>query len=157
MYPLLSVKKCIPAAFLRYHFLCILFKILYKKMKKSVSPLSLKEPVQGVRKCIPSGFLKIFDSLRYCVTEKNFLIFYQKYYYYLLNLCNESKNELWNRPLKTTSFQHLYFTFDFKILNVTDMLQFYFLQLQQKNRSLRLATVIVLFDCVLTLVVNNGC
>ena len=84
-------------------------------MKKSVSPLSLKEPVQGVRKCIPPDFLKLFDSLRYCVTEKIFLIFYRKYYYYLLNLRNKSKNELWNRPLKTASFQRLYFTFDFKI------------------------------------------
>jgi len=28
-------------------------QILYKKMKKSVAPLSLKELVQGARKCIP--------------------------------------------------------------------------------------------------------
>ena len=80
-------------------------------MKKSVSPLSLKEPVQGVRKCIPPKFLMLFDSLRYCVTEKIFLIFSRKYYYYFPILCNESENELWNRPLKTASFQHLYFIF----------------------------------------------
>ena len=84
-------------------------------MKKSVSPLSLKEPVQGVRKCIPPKFLMLFDSLRYCVTEKIFLIFSRNYYYYLLKTCNESKNELLNRPLKTAAFQRLYFTFDFKI------------------------------------------
>ena len=84
-------------------------------MKKSVSPLSLKEPVQGVRKCIPPKFLMLFDSLRYCVTEKIFLIFYRNYYYSFLNLRKKTKNELWNRPLKTASFQHLYFTFDFKI------------------------------------------
>ena len=55
-------------------------------MKKSVVPLGLKEPVQGVRKCIPPDFLKLFDSLRYCVTEKIFLIFNRKNYYYLPNL-----------------------------------------------------------------------
>ena len=84
-------------------------------MKKSVSPLSLKEPVQGVRKCIPPKFLMLFDSLRYCVTDKIFLIFIRNYYYSFLNLRKKTKNELWNRLLITVSFQRLYFTFDFKI------------------------------------------
>ena len=84
-------------------------------MKKSVSPLSLKEPVQGVRKCIPPDFLMLFDSLRYCVTEKIFLIFHRNYYYSFQNFRKETKNYLWNRPLKNASFQRLYFTFDFKI------------------------------------------
>ena len=84
-------------------------------MKKSVVPLSLKEPVQGVRKCIPPDFLKFFDSLRYCVTDKIFLIFIGNYYYYFPNLRKKIKNKLWNRPLKTAAFQRLYFIFDFKI------------------------------------------
>ena len=132
-------------------------QIPYKKMKKSVAPLSLKEPVQGVRKCILPDFLKLFDRLRYCITEKNFLIFSRKNYYPFPKRCNTVKTRLWNIPLKTASFQRLYFNFDFKNRNVTYMLHFYFLHLQQKNRSLRSATVVVLFDCVLTLVVNNGC
>ena len=132
-------------------------QILYKKMKKSVAPLSLKGLVQGVRKCIPLGFLRLFVNLKWSVTEKIFLIFSRKFYCKLPNLWNRSKTGLLNIPLKTASFQRLYFTFNFKIRNVTYMLHFYFLHLQQKNRSLKLATVIVLFDCVLTLVVNNGC
>ena len=80
-------------------------------MKKSVSPLSLKEPVQGVRKCIPPDFLKFFDSLRCCVSEKFFLIFSRKYCYSLPKIYNGAKTRLWNRPLKTASFQHLYFIF----------------------------------------------
>ena len=128
-----------------------------KKMKKSVAPLILTEPVHGVRKCIPPVFLRLFGNLKWCVTEKNFLIFSRKIYYKLPNLCNRPKTGLLNIPLKTSSFQRLYFTFNFKIRNVTYMLHFYFLHLNQKNRSLLLATVLVLFNCVLTLVVNNGC
>ena len=132
-------------------------QILYKKMKKSVAPLSLKGTVQGVRKCIPTDFLKLFDRLMYCIIEKIFLIFSRNFYYSLPKLCNRPKTGMLNIPLKTASFQRLYFTFNFKIWNVTYMLHFYFLHLQQKNRSLIRATVCVLFDCVLTLVVNNGC
>jgi len=33
-------------------------------MKKSVAPLSLKEPVQGVRKCILPLFLRLFGNLK---------------------------------------------------------------------------------------------
>ena len=91
-------------------------------MKKIVSPLSLKEPLQGVRKCIPTDFMKLFDCLRYCVTEKFFLIFSRNNCYSLPKLSNRTKNELWNIPLKTALFQRLYVTFDFKILNVTYML-----------------------------------
>ena len=83
-------------------------------MKKSVVPLSLKEPVQGVRKCIPSGFLKIFDNLRYCVTEK-FFDFSRNYCYSLPKIYNGAETRLWNSPLKTASFQCLYFIFHFKI------------------------------------------
>ena len=97
-----------------------------KKMKKSVVPLSLKEPLPGVRKCIPPDFLKLFDSLRYCVTEKFFLIISRNYYYSFQNFRKETKNYLWNSLLKTASFQHLYFIFHFKIWNVTYMLHFYF-------------------------------
>ena len=128
-----------------------------KKMKKSVAPLSLKGTVQGVRKCILPGFLRIFGDLKWSVTGKNFLIFSRKIYYNVPNLCNRPKTGLLNIPLKTASFQRLYFTFNFKIRNVTYMLHFYFFASSTKNRSLLLATVIVLFDCVLALVVNNGC
>ena len=137
--------------------MCVFTFCFYKKMKKSVAPLSLKETVQDVRKCIPSGFLRIFGNLKWSVNEKIFLIFSRKIYYRLPNLRNQPKTELLNIPIKIASFQRLYFTFNFKIRNVAYMLHFYFLQLKQKNRSLRLATVIVLFDCVLTLMINNGC
>ena len=103
-------------------------QILYKKMKKSVAPLSWTGTVQGDRKCIPSGFLRLFVNLKWIVTEKNFLIFSRKIYYNVLNLCNRPKTGVLNIPLKTASFQRLYFTFNFKIRNVTYMLHFYFLQ-----------------------------
>ena len=107
-----------------------------KKMKKSVAPLSLKGTVQGARKCIPAGGLRLFGNLKWGVTEKFFLIFSRKIYYKLLNLCNRPKTGLLNIPLKTASFQRLYFTFNFKIRNVTNMLHFYFLLLQQKTAAL---------------------
>lgn len=132
-------------------------QILYKKMKKSVAPLSLKGLVQGVGKCILPGFLRFFDNLKWDMTEKIFLIFSRNFYYSLPKLCNRPKTGMLNIPLKTASFQRLYFNFDFKNRNVTYMLHFYFLHLQQKNRSLIRATVYALFDCVLTLMVNNGC
>ena len=132
-------------------------QILYKKMKKSVAPLSLKGLVQGVGKCILPGFLRFFDNLKWDMTEKNFLIFSRNFYYSLPKLCNRPKTGMLNIPLKTASFQRLYFTFNFKIWDVTYMLHFSFLHLQQKNRSLIRATVCALFDCVLTLMVNNGC
>ena len=84
-------------------------------MKKSVAPLILTEPVQGVRKCVLPGFLRLFGNLKWGVTEKIFLIFSQKIYYTLPNLCNRPKTGMLNRPLKTASFQRLYFTFNFKI------------------------------------------
>ena len=93
-----------------------------KKMKKSVAPLSLKGTVQGVRKCILPGFLRLFVNLKWGVTEKNFLVFSRKIYYKLPNLCIRAKTRLLNIPLKTASFQRLYFTFNFKIRNVTYML-----------------------------------
>lgn len=105
----------------------------------------------------PTAVSETFRQFEVGVTEKIFLIFSRNFYYSLLKLCNAAKTRLLAKPLKTASFQRLYFTFNFKIRNVTYMLHFYFLLLQQKNRSLLLATVIVLFDCVLTLVVNNGC
>ena len=142
---------------LRYHFLYILFKSFIKKMKKSVAPLSLKRTVQGARKCIPAGFSRLFGDLKWAVTEKIFLIFSRKIYCTLPNLCKWPEMVLLNIPLKTASFQRLYFIFNFKTWNVTYMLHFYFLHLQQKNRSLIRATVCALFDCVLTLMVNNGC
>ena len=86
-----------------------------KKMKKSVAPLSLKGTVQGVRKCILPGFLRLFVNLKWGVTEKNFFDFFSDFYYYLPKLCNASKTRLLNKPLKTASFQRLYFTFNFKI------------------------------------------
>ena len=107
-----------------------------KKMKKSVAPLSLKGTVQGVRKCILPGFLRLFVNLKWGVTEKNFLVFSRKIYYKLPNLCIRAKTRLLNIPLKTASFQRLYFTFNFKIRNVTYMLYFYFLLLQQKTAAL---------------------
>ena len=112
--------------FLRYHLFVRFVQILYKKMKKSVAPLSLKGTVQGVRKCIPLGFIRIFGILKWSVTEKIFLIFSRKIYYNVPNLCNRAKKGLLNIPLKTASFQRLYFTFNFKIRNVTNMLHFYF-------------------------------
>ena len=117
-------------------------QILYKKMKKSVAPLSLKGLVQGARKCIPQGFVRLFGLLKISSTEKSFLIFSRKIYYTHPNLCNRAKKGLLNIPLKTASFQRLYFTFNFKIRNVTYMLLqhicyiFIFLLLQPKNRSL---------------------
>ena len=128
-----------------------------KKMKKSVAPLSLKGTVQGVRKCILPGFLRLFVNLKWGVTEKNFLVFSRKIYYKLPNLCIRAKTRLLNIPLKTASFQRLYFTFNFKIRNVTYTLHFYFFASSTKNRSLIRATVFALFDCVLTLMVNNSC
>ena len=86
-----------------------------KKMKKSVAPLILTEPVHGVRKCILPGFLSIFVNLKWSVTEKIFLIFSRKIYYKLKNLCKRPKTGLLNIPLKIASYQRLYFTFDFKI------------------------------------------
>ena len=115
-----------------------------KKMKKSVAPLSLKGTVQGVRKCILPGFLRLFVNLKWGVTEKNFLVFSRKIYYKLPNLCNRAKTRLLNIPLKTASFQRFYVTF-------------LFFTSSTKNRSLIRATVLALFDCVLTLMVNNGC
>jgi len=82
-------------------------------MKKRDAPLILMSPLLGGRKCIPTDFLKLFDSLRHYVTEKFFLIFSQNFYYTIPKLCNHPKTWLWNRPLKTASFQHLYFTFYF--------------------------------------------
>ena len=105
-------------------------------MKKSVAPLSLKGTVQGARKCIPAGGLRLFGNLKWGVTEKFFLIFSRKIYYTHPNLCNRAKKGLLNIPLKTASFQRLYFTFNFKIRNVTYMLHFYFLLLQQKTAAL---------------------
>ena len=90
-------------------------QILYKKMKKSVVPLSLKGLVQGVGKCILPGFLRFFDNLKWDMTEKIFLVFSQNFYYSLPKLCNASKTRLLSKPLKTASFQRLYFTFNFKI------------------------------------------
>ncbi len=95
--------------------MCVFTFCFYKKMKKSVSPLSLKEPAQGVRKCIPSGFLKLFYSLKYFLTEKFFLILSRRYYYSLPKMRSGVKTRLWNSPLKTASFQCLYFIFHFKI------------------------------------------
>ena len=97
-------------------------QILYKKMKKSVASLILDGTVKGVRKCIPPVFLKIFSDSKWEATEKNFLIFSRKIYYTIPNLCNRPKTGLLNIPLKTASFQRLYFTFHFKIRNVTYML-----------------------------------
>ena len=91
-------------------------------MKKSVAPLILTEPVQGVRKCILPGFLILFGGLKWRVTEKNFLIFSRNFYCTIPNLCNRPKTGMLNIPLKTASFQRLYFTFNFKIRNVTYML-----------------------------------
>ena len=138
-------------------FLCVLFKSFIKKWKKVLRHSVWRGTVQGARKCIPAGFLRFFGNLKWSVTEKFLLIFYRKIYYRIPNLCKWPEMGLLNIPLKTASFQRLYFTFNFKIRNVTYMIHFYFLLLQQKNRSLRLATVIVLFDCVLTLMVDNGC
>lgn len=119
-----------------------------KKMKKSVAPLSLKGTVQGVRKCILPGFLRLFVNLKWGVTEKNFLVFSRKIYYKLPNLCIRAKTRLLNIPLKTASFQRLYFTFNFKIRNVTYMLHFYFLHLQQKTAALdwlRLSSYLIVY------------
>ena len=127
---------------------CVFALCFYKKMKKSVAPLSLKEPVQGVRKCILPDFLKLFDRLRYCITEKNFLIFSRKNYYPFPKRCNTVKTRLWNIPLKTASFQRLYFNFHFKIRNVTYILHFYFLLLQQKTAALdwlRLSSYLIVY------------
>ena len=41
-------------------------------MKKSVAPLILTEPVQSVRKCILPGVLRLFDNLKWGVTENFF-------------------------------------------------------------------------------------
>ena len=102
--------------------MCVFAFCLYKKMKKSVAPLILTEPVQGARKCIATVFLKLFGGSKREVTEKIFLIFSRKIYYTIPNLCNRPKTGLLNIPLKTASFQRLYFTFNFKIRNVTYML-----------------------------------
>ena len=102
--------------------MCVFTFCFYKKMKKTVAPLSLKGLVHGVRKCIPWGFLRLFVNLKWSVTEKIFLIFSRKFYCKLPNLWNRSKTGLLNIPLKTVSFQRLYFTFNFKIRNVTYML-----------------------------------
>ena len=84
-------------------------------MKKSVASLILDGTVKGVRKCIATVFLKIFGDSKWEATEKNFLIFSRKIYYNLPNLRNRPKTGLLNIPLKTTSYQRLYFTFDYKI------------------------------------------
>ena len=87
-------------------------------MKKSVTSLILPEPGQGVGKCILPGFLRFFDNLKWDMTEKIFLIFSRNFYYSLPKLCNRPKTGMLNKPLKTASFQRLYFTFNFKIRNV---------------------------------------
>ena len=84
--------------------------------------------MQGVRKCILPGFLRLFGTLKWGVIEKIFLIFSQKIYYNNQNLCKQPEKGLLKIPLKTASFQRLYFTFNFKIRNVAYMLHFYFLQ-----------------------------
>ena len=101
---------------------CVFTFCFYKKMKKSVAPLILTKSVQGVGKCILPGFLRLFGNLKWSVTEKIFLIFSRKIYYNVPNLCNRPKTRLLNIPLKTAAFQRLYFTFNFKIRNVTYML-----------------------------------
>ena len=102
--------------------MCVFAFFLYKKMKKSVAPLILDGSVKGVRKCIPPVFLKLFGGSNREVTEKIFLIFSRKIYYTIPKLCNRPKTGLLNIPLKTASYQLLYFTFNFKIRNVTYML-----------------------------------
>ena len=81
----------------------------------------------------PTWVSETFRQFEVGVTEKFFLIFSRKIYYTHPNLCNRAKKGLLNIPLKTASFQRLYFTFNFKIRNVTYMLHFYFLHLQQKK------------------------
>ena len=101
--------------FLRHHLFVRFIEIPNKKMKKSVAPLILNGSAQSVRKCILPVFLRLFGNLKRGVTEKIFLIFYRKIYCKLPNLCNRPKTGLLNIPLKTVSYQLLYFTFDFKI------------------------------------------
>jgi len=76
----------------------------------------------------PTAVSETFRQFEVGVTEKIFLIFSRKIYYAIPNLCNRPKTGMLNIPLKTASFQRLYFTFNFKIRNVTYMLHFYFLQ-----------------------------
>ena len=103
-------------------FLCVLFKSFIKKWKKVLRHSVWRGTVQGARKCIPAGFLRFFGNLKWSVTEKFLLIFYRKIYYRIPNLCKWPEMGLLNIPLKTASFQRLYFTFNFKIRNVTDMI-----------------------------------
>ena len=65
--------------FLRYHLFVRFVQILYKKMKKSVAPLSSKGTVQGARKCILQGFLRLFGNLKGVVTGKFFWFFLGKF------------------------------------------------------------------------------
>lgn len=58
--------------------MCVSTFCFDKKMKKSVVPLSLKEPVQGGVKCILPGFLSFFGNLMWRVTE-NFFDFFSEY------------------------------------------------------------------------------
>ena len=84
----------------------------------------------------PTAVSETFRQFEVGVTEKIFLIFSRKIYYKLPNLRTRPKTGLLNIPLKTASFQRLYFTFNFKIRNVTYMLHFYFLLFQQKTAAL---------------------
>lgn len=96
----------------------------------------------------PTAVSETFRQFEVGVTEKIFLIFSRNFYYHLPKLCNAAKTGLLNIPLKTASFQRLYFTFNFKIRNVTYMLHFYFLHLQQKTAALdwlRLSSYLIVY------------
>ena len=76
---------------------------------------SIKCELAGVGNLFHTPALRLFVNLKWGVTEKNFLVFSRKIYYKLPNLCIRAKTRLLNKPLKTASFQRLYFTFNFKI------------------------------------------
>ena len=143
--------------FLRYHFLCILFKSLIKKWKKVLRHSVWRKLCRVLESASYRGFWDFSVIWSRVWLKKFFWFFSRKIYYTNQNLCKRPEKGLLKTPLKTASFQRLYFTFNFTIWNVAYMLHFYFLHLQQKNRSLIRATVFALFDCVLTLMVDNGC
>ena len=107
---------------------CVFTFCFYKKMKKKCCATHFDEICAGCWKVHPTGVSDTFRQFEVGCDWKNFLIFYRNICYNIPNFCNWPKTGMLNRPLKTASFQRLYFTFNFKIWNVAYMLHFYFLQ-----------------------------
>ena len=125
--------------FLRYHLFMRFVQILYKKMKKVLRHSVWRGRCRVLESVSHRGFWGFLAIWSRAWLKKIFWFFLGKFTTQFRICATDLKRGCWIYRKKPQHF------------NV------YILLLQQKNRSLRLATVIVLFNCVLTLVVNNGC